>query len=533
MPIGISTSRRCEGSATCLAASGQQFVFRYHSRTTALPQKRLHPAEAAALARAGLSIATVYQDRARQLDDFGDARGQQDAMSALVFAGQVGQPAGSAIYFAVDVDFSAAEIKQVVIPYFRAVDRVFREAGGGTAQLKIGVYGSGLTCRLVGELGFVAYRWLAEATGWRESAAYQDWTVKQRVNTGQQLCDLGSDFEPCEAKDDFGQFQPVGFAIQAGQGELRQVVADGGNLRHCPTTKFNTPITLLPGGHPVRVLGTSAPGWTRVRTSLGGSDVIGHLANSRLAPAAAPAPAATPAAPPPPVAAPPSGPSIPPASLAENKASSQRQSTDGRAYPLGEMPRKTRNPSAPAADRVSQLTDIVAWLDSPNSKRYQPALGATYCNVYAADFCYLAAAYLPRVWWTNSALIQIAQGASVPVRYADTVREMRADDLFAWLCDMGPRFGWTRVFDATALQNAANAGGIGLICADRKAEGRAGHISVVVPEVDGQRAVRDADGHVVQPLQSQAGARNFRYGSAGPSWWMSSDFIDRGFFIHA
>lgn len=536
MPIGISTSRRCEASAACLVTSGQQFVFRYHSRTTTLPQKRLHPAEAATLARQGLSIATVYQDRARQLEDFGDARGEQDAMSALVFAGQVGQPAGSAVYFAVDVDFSAAEINQAVIPYFNAIDRVFRQAGGGTAQLKIGVYGSGLTCRLVGALGFVSYRWLAEATGWRESAAYQGWTVKQRVNTGQQLCDLGSDFEPCEAKDDFGQFQPVGFAVQAGQGELRQVVADGGNLRHCPSTQFNTPITLLPGGQPVRVLGPSAPGWTRVRTSLGGSDVIGHLANSRLAPAtvvpAAPSGSPAVAAPLPP-APPASGPAIPPASLAENRASANRQSTDGRAYPLGETPRKTRDAAASAATRVSQLTDIVAWLDAPNSPRYQPALGATYCNVYAADFCYLASAYLPRVWWTNSALIQIAQGAAVPVLYADTVREMRADDLFAWLCDMGPRFGWTRVFDATALQNAANAGGIGLICADRKAAGRAGHISVVVPEVDGHQAVRDADGHVVQPLQSQAGARNYRYGSAGPSWWMSDDFIDRGFFIHA
>jgi len=224
--------------------------------------------------------------------------------------------------------------------------------------------------------------------------------------------------------------------------------------------------------------------------------------------------------------------SIPIASLAENKPTSARGSTDGRAYPIGESPRKTRDPSAPPADRVRQLTEIGDWLGSPTSKRYQPTAEATYCNVYAADYCYLASAYLPRVWWTNSALVKIAQGITVPVLYGDTVREMRADDLFAWLCDMGPMFGWTRVFDASALQKAANGGGLGVICADRRTPGRSGHITVVVPEVDGHTATRDVDGNVVQPLQSQAGARNFRYGSAGPSWWLSDDFIDRGFFIH-
>ncbi|MBQ0942231.1 DUF1906 domain-containing protein [Ideonella sp. 4Y16] len=529
MLLGLSTNLRCDSSVACLASSGRSFVFRYHSRTTTQPQKRLHPAEAAALARGGLFVATVYQDRARKLEDFGAARGTADAQSAIVFAGQVGQPAGSAVYFAVDTDFSAAEIQQAVIPYFRAIDQVFREAGGGTAYLKIGVYGSGLACRLVGALGFVSYRWLAEATGWRESKTYTSWTVKQTLNTGQSLCNLGTEFERCDAQDEFGQFQPVGFNVQAGEGEVRQVVADGGNLRHCPTTRFNEPVTFLPGGQSVRLLGPSAPGWQRVRTTLGGSDVIGHIAESRLE-APASGPLATPLLAPTKVAA---AVSIPAASLAENKPSAHRGSTEGRAFPIGEASRKTRDPAASPADRVRQLTEIGDWLASPTSPRYQPTLQATYCNVYAADYCYLAGVYLPRVWWTDSALVKIAQGMDVPVLYGKTVRELKADDLFAWLCDMGPLFGWTRVFDTTALQDSANGGGIGVICADRKAAGRSGHITVVVPEVAGHAALRDADGHVVQPLQSQAGARNFRYGSAGPSWWLSDQFIDRWFFIHA
>jgi hypothetical protein len=535
MLIGLSTSRRCESSASCLAAAGRRFAIRYHSRTTTQPQKRLHPAEAAQLARAGLVLATVYQDRARQVEDFGPDRGALDAQSALLYAGQVGQPAGSAVYFAVDWDFSAAEIQRFVIPYFRSVDRVFREAGGGTRRLKVGIYGSGLACRLVGGLDFVDFRWLAEATGWRESAGYADWHVKQVRNSGQSLCDLGTAFEHCDAHDAFGQFQPVGFDVTAGQGTLRHVGAAGGNLRHAPSTLFNEPIALLPGGHPVRLLGTSAPGWQRIRTRQGGSDVIGHVAESRLTPISQAGPAPAPAtlsvaavA----VVAPRAAPSIPAVHLAENRASASRHLTTGRAHPIGEDGRKTRSPAAPPAERVQQLVEIGDWLDVPHSTRYMPTAEATFCNVYAADYCYLASAYLPRVWWTDSALLRLAQGQQVPVLYADTVRELRADNLFAWLCDIGPMFGWTRVFDATALQKAANDGGIGLICADRKAAGRYGHITVVVPEAQGRIATRDADGYVVQPLQSQAGERNFRYGSSGPSWWMSDTFLDRGLFIH-
>lgn len=522
---GLSTSRRCESSAACLIAEGRTFVFRYHSRTTKIAEKRLSPREAAELARAGISIATVYQDRARKLEDFGAARGERDAISALILAGQVGQGAGSAVYFAVDEDFSKADIQSAVLPYFASIDRIFKAAAGGSAYLKIGVYGSGLTCRLVGELPFVDFAWLAEATGWRESAVFDAWTVKQHRNTGQSLCGLGNQFERCEAHEGFGEFKPVGFAVTAGLGERRQVTEGGGNLRHLPSTQFNEPITLLPPGHVVRVLGTSRPGWARVRTQQGGGEVIGHMAESRLqAPAALPVPL-------PPVSL--AATTLPVAQLPEDNANAKRQSAGSRAHPIGENSRKVRDPAAAAIDRIAQSIALADWLSVETSARYARTPDKTFCNVYAADYGYLARAYLPRVWWTDSALLRIGQGEALSASLNDTVREMRADDLFAWLVDVGPAFGWTRVFDATALQNAANAGGVGVICADRAAPGMPGHITLVVPEDATHRAMRDADGHVTQPLQTQAGAVNRRFGSAGPNWWMGSEFLDRGFFVHA
>jgi hypothetical protein len=403
------------------------------------------------------------------------------------------------------------------------VQRVFAQAGGGTAYLRIGVYGSGLTCRIVRDRLPGALTWLAEATGWRESLGFDSWDLKQHRNTGQALCQLGTAFQRCEGRADFGQWQPVGFDVRAGEGERRRVKTLRANVRHLPSTEFNAPPATLPQGHEVFVLGESRKGWLRVRTTFGGGELIGHMAASTLEVLAiVPTPAPTPAPTPP----------VPPARLPENHPAAARDRFSGMAHPIGEPGRPTRNPSAPAATRVQQLTAIGDWLAVGSSARWRPREGKTFCNVYAADLCYLAAAYLPRVWWTNESLLRIAQGVVPPVLAESTVREMRADDLFAWLVDMGPRFGWRRVFDATALQGAANRGGVGLVCADRDVPGQPGHITVVVPENGPHRATRDADGHVLQPLQTQAGARNLRYGSAGPNWWLGSEFRDRGFFVH-
>jgi hypothetical protein len=55
----------------------------------------------------------------------------------------------------------------------------------------------------------------------------------------------------------------------------------------------------------------------------------------------------------------------------------------------------------------------------------------------------------------------------------------------------------------------------------------------VVPETAGHRARRGADGAVRSPLQSQAGASNFRYGHGGAGWWRDAKFAEFAFWIHA
>ena len=44
---------------------------------------------------------------------------------------------------------------------------------------------------------------------------------------------------------------------------------------------------------------------------------------------------------------------------------------------------------------------------------------------------------------------------------------------------------------------------------------------MVVPETGEHQARRERDGEVIAPLQSQAGARNFRHGTGTPNWWQA------------
>jgi hypothetical protein len=204
-------------------------------------------------------------------------------------------------------------------------------------------------------------------------------------------------------------------------------------------------------------------------------------------------------------------------------------SPHGRAYALSEPDMPRRDPRAPVDERVAALRRILDFLDVERSERYRPSPQRTYCNVYAYDYCYLAGAYLPRVWWTEEALVDLAAGRFPAVRYGETVRELTANAISRWLAAWGPAFGWVRADAPVELQDAANAGDVAIVCADARSAGRSGHLSCVIPEADGLAAAR-AGGVVVGPLQSQAGRDNRR--RFNHPWWdaLREEFNDVGFW---
>ena len=286
----------------------------------------------------------------------------------------------------------------------------------------------------------------------------------------------------------------------------------------------------LPDGHIVRSFtGTPDSGFIEVEATLGGKLFRGFASAGFLVQITQPAAAAAIAA-----AAPaPAAATLPEARLTHAPGSVTKRSANATAHSLNEANMPLRSAADPAGLRAD-LGAIIDYLapDRQAHKRYWPRDGLTFCNIYVHDYCTLAGTYLPRVWWTQPALLKLAAGQTVVAKIGNTVDEVRANDIFRWLRDFGPNFGWSRATSVTALQDHANLGGVSLIVARRKEDGRSGHIVAVVPETATEEARRDATGAVTMPLQSQAGTVNFRYGLSSPNWWKDARFAEAAFWLH-
>ena len=286
----------------------------------------------------------------------------------------------------------------------------------------------------------------------------------------------------------------------------------------------------IPDGHPVRaVTGAPVKDFLEVETSLNGALLRGFASKKFLVsdverteiPLVEPAPH------------PPQG-GIVSVGMPLRSGTIIKRVQEANAHSLNEPKQPGRHGATPDELRA-ELAHIIDWLgvDKPSHKRYQPRAGMTFCNIYVHDYCSLSGVYLPRVWWTSRALIDLSQGKMVRPLIGDTIAEMRANDLFRWLRESGPSFGWRQTGTLTKLQQEANQGALGLIVARRKQDGRSGHIVAIVPETQNHHAKRDSNGDVTVPLQSQAGTTNFRYGNGKPSWWHGEEFAESAFWLHA
>jgi len=303
------------------------------------------------------------------------------------------------------------------------------------------------------------------------------------------------------------------------------------NFRSEPVISPTTQIGVLDQGAKVEKIADGFGGWAQVRAVVGGKLKQGYVAVKYLQALPEAVAEATPGAAEAAAAAPKW--IIPVVHLKENRPDITRQLDGGRAYPLGEANRPGRRGES-KENRIQSIMGIITYLDSENPRhlRYQPKPSTTFCNIYAYDFCYLAGVYLPRVWWTDKALLQIGDDIDTPVLYDKTVRELNANALLDWLADHGSTFGWKRVVDLDLLQACANNGEICLIVAQRKNPNESGHITVVAPESELMSASRNAAGEVLRPVESQAGRQNHRLVVKPSKWWLASGFRNYAFWRH-
>ena len=183
------------------------FVARYYRS----PESRwpsLTASEAQRLSSLGLKIVAVWESHSHHPEYFAYESGYGDAITAYGEAKAAGQPAGSAIYFAVDYD---ALTLDPVYQYFRGIEAGLATASGGSPEYKVGVYGSGLVCDAVKHTGLAQYSWLTNSTAWTGSLDYDDWNIRQSG----RLAELSFDNDLDEARDEYGGFRLADFAAAA------------------------------------------------------------------------------------------------------------------------------------------------------------------------------------------------------------------------------------------------------------------------------------------------------------------------------
>ncbi len=188
------------------------FVARYY-RDPASRYPTLSPDEARRLSALGVKIVTVWEWHSSTPSYFTYANGYNDALSAHRQAKIVGQPPGSAIYFAVDFN-ARGNAMLAVDQYFRGVASGLAVAGRGRSEYRVGVYGSGSVCAAVRGAGLAQYAWLSGSTAWDGSAGYSDWNIRQAAQ-GARFANLSFDHDANDARADYGGFQLGNYAKAA------------------------------------------------------------------------------------------------------------------------------------------------------------------------------------------------------------------------------------------------------------------------------------------------------------------------------
>lgn len=195
---GFDTGANCTNYVERLAAAGYRFGCRYLTAAPPPPPARgdwrhFSHAEAEAMCAAGLVCISISEMGSG--DIFSAEHGAIQAAKANEYAHTIGQPEGSAIYFAIDSDRPKTAD---VIAHFQAIFN----AG---LPYDIGVYGAGSFCQLLrDELGLVSYAWLANAKAWPGYAAFKG---RENILQSLSVTPFAPDafqIDPCESNADEG-----------------------------------------------------------------------------------------------------------------------------------------------------------------------------------------------------------------------------------------------------------------------------------------------------------------------------------------
>jgi len=198
----VDTNDNSSSHLTLLKAKGVTAVGRYYSSSA---WKRLTKTEAQALDAAGISIFVVFENS-------GDPQltsdsGLHDAQIALAQAKAVGQPHGSAIYFALEHlpnGYTSQHIPKIE-DYVRGLKN------GLGDNYKIGIYSDGVICAALLDAGLCDYTWLSASRSFAGSLDFyksKRWSIAQDPHVDQDWDGMSIDLN--ETNGAFGAFTLAG-----------------------------------------------------------------------------------------------------------------------------------------------------------------------------------------------------------------------------------------------------------------------------------------------------------------------------------
>lgn len=145
---------------SALFAAGYRTVGRYLS----VLGKRIGPGELRRIHAAGLNVFPIMQEGNTSVADFSYEKGRDHGLQSVRRLMQLGFPAGTTVFYAVDFDANDDGITSRVIPYFQGVNDV---VNGARFKYRVGIYGTRNVCTRVCNDGLAVEAFLASmAWGW-------------------------------------------------------------------------------------------------------------------------------------------------------------------------------------------------------------------------------------------------------------------------------------------------------------------------------------------------------------------------------
>ena len=171
-----------EAKAKTLYDNGYRYIGRYLTGTYGGGiSKALTGSEANIILDAGLRFFPIYQTSSNSESYFTEERAIYDAQAAISASDNLGLPAGTIIYFAVDFDAMDYQITDSVLPYFAKVSEIM-----ATSSYKVGVYGARNVCSRVSNAGYACSSFVGDmSTGFSGNLGFKipdNWAFSQFAN---------------------------------------------------------------------------------------------------------------------------------------------------------------------------------------------------------------------------------------------------------------------------------------------------------------------------------------------------------------